>query len=159
MPIDLRPATETDVESLLRLWLALSAEGEAADPRYRMRRDAADAARIFIASQWLSDVDHRVVLAEAGERIVGFMTARVSPPHSVLQTPTTVMITDAYVDPEQRRAGIGRDLFEALIEWARDRGAEQVEVGTLALDHRAVAFWRSVGFGDWRVTFAQSLVG
>ena len=46
------------------------------------------------------------------------MTARVSPPHSVLQTPMTVMITDAYVAPEQRRAGIGRDLFEVVIEWA-----------------------------------------
>ena len=53
----------------------------------------------FIATQWLSDVDHRVVVAASDELVVGFMTARVSPSHPVLHGPTTVLITDAYVAP------------------------------------------------------------
>ena len=34
-------------------------------------------------------------------------------------------------------------------------GVDAVEVGTLALDDRAVAFWSAVGFGPWRVTLRR----
>jgi GNAT superfamily N-acetyltransferase len=158
VPFALRTAVDADADALLRLWLALGVEGRAADPRYRMRPGAADTARTFIATRWLSDPDHRVVVAGRDTRVVGFMTAQVGVAHPVLEAPTSVVITDAYVVPGERRAGIGRDLYEAVIDWARGRGAGQIEVGTLAFDRRAVAFWRALGFHDWRVTLTQPLV-
>jgi GNAT superfamily N-acetyltransferase len=65
------------------------------------------------------------------------------------------VITDASVTAAHRRAGIGRQLFHDIEQWAHTLGADNLEVGTLALDERAVAFWRSLGFEDWRVTLAR----
>jgi ribosomal protein S18 acetylase RimI-like enzyme len=47
---------------------------------------------------------------------------------------------------------VGRALVAQARAHARAEGIDSIEVGTLALDERAVSFWRSMGFGDWRVT-------
>lgn len=154
MTVVIRQATPLDGDDLVRLWLGLSADGQLADERYRIRADADTTAEHFVTQQWLADPDHRVVIAGDSE-VVGFMTARLAPPHHVLVSPVTAVITDAFVAPAHRRRGVGRHLFEAIGEWAGTRGVAQLEVGTLALDQRAVAFWRSLGFGDWRVTLAR----
>ena len=86
------------------------------------------------------------------------MTARLAPPHPVLDSPPTAVITDAYVSPDHRRGGVGRALFDGVIAWATRRGVGQLEVGTLARDVRAVAFWRDLGFGEWRVNLARPTV-
>ena len=155
MTIRVRTADQSDVDELLELWVALSADGHEADDRYLIKPDAAATARTFIARQWLVDCNYRVVVADAGTTIVGFMTARMAHPHHVLDAPPTAMITDAYVEPSHRRVGLGRQLFQAVRLWARDHDVEQLEVGTLALDTRAVGFWRSLGFGDWRIALAR----
>lgn len=155
MGIVVRTADESDTEELLELWLGLSADGTEADGRYRLRPDAPSTIRVVITQQWLADHAHLVVVAVDDTRLVGFMTARIAEPHHVLETPLTVVVTDAYVAADCRRGGVGRQLFEAVNRWARHLGVQQVEVGTLALDVRAVAFWRSLGFCDWRISLAR----
>jgi GNAT superfamily N-acetyltransferase len=55
-----------------------------------------------------------------------------------------------YVAPEQRRAGVGRGLFNAVREWAnRQEGIAHIEMSVLAGDDQAVAFWRSLGFSPY----------
>lgn len=74
----------------------------------------------------------------------------------MLELPPTLVITDAVVDAEHRRAGIGRALVDAVRRLADQQGFPALEVGTLTLDGRAVGFWRSMGFGDWRVTLRSN---
>jgi GNAT superfamily N-acetyltransferase len=148
-----------DADGLVELWLQLSAAGHAADQRYAIRPDAATTARQFIPDVWLSAPDHRVVVAVDGSQLVGFMAVRLAPPHHVLEVPPTAVVTDAYVDVAYRRAGVGRRLFKDVHAWASAHGVRVLEVGTLAQDHRAVSFWRSLGFDDWRVALARSIQG
>jgi GNAT superfamily N-acetyltransferase len=152
--VEVRAAERDDVGALVELWQALSADGHAADQRYQVRRDAVALARTFVVQQWLRTADHHVVVA-VDEAPVGFVTVRMSPAHPVLEPPPTAVVTDAYVAPSRRRTGVGARLFDGVRAWSLERGVEQLEVGTLALDQRAVAFWRALGFGDWRVVLAR----
>ncbi|MDY7101238.1 MAG: GNAT family N-acetyltransferase [Actinomycetota bacterium] len=148
---DVRLATAVDLDGLVELWAALGADGHRADRRYRFRDDAAAIARTILADGWLDDRRCTLVAAAHG-RLVGCMAVLPVEPHPVLDEPPTWRVTDAYVSPSHRRRGLGRRLFAAAHDVAVARGAVSLEVGTLALDERAVAFWRSLGFGDWRVT-------
>jgi ribosomal protein S18 acetylase RimI-like enzyme len=148
-----RGAEEQDFEHLVELWQALSEAGNTADGRYRLRNDARRTAARFIAEEWLGhDVSHRawVAVVEDGA-IVGFIATRTAEPHPVLDQPLTLVISDAFVAEAYRRQGVGRALVAAVREHAANEGTRAIEVGTLALDARAVAFWRSLGFDDWRV--------
>ena len=56
-------------------------------------------------------------------------------------------ISDLFVVEALRRGGIGRALAEAAIDWAREHGAERIEVRVASDNQRGQAFWRASGFG------------
>ena len=151
----LRRARPSDKARLFELWFRLSADGHAADARYVLAADAATAAAEFVEG-WVNGVQPTWV-AEADGQLVAFIVTKLAAAHVVLDLPETLVITDAYVLDDYRRRGIARRLFETVRYHAQAKGIGALEVGTLANDHRAVAFWRSVGFGDWRVTLARSV--
>lgn len=152
-----RRAQPADKPRLFDLWLRLSADGQAADPRYVLAPHAASVATTFIEG-WVTDMQPTWVIETSGE-VVAFIVTKPAAAHSVLDVPAALVITDAYVLDEHRRHGLGRLLYETARDFAMSEGFVAMEVGTLANDHRAVSFWRSVGFSDWRVSLAQELPG
>jgi len=53
-----------------------------------------------------------------------------------------------WVVPRARRTGIGRRLVEAVLAWARDQGASEIELGVTATNRAAVEFYEGLGFAD-----------
>lgn len=154
-PDRIRLARPSDKPRLVDLWLRLSADGHSADARYSLGLHAGAAAEVFIEG-WVRG-EQPTWVAVVGGQVVGFIVTKRAAPHPVLNLPETVVVTDAYVLDEYRRQGMGRQLFAAARDHAVAEGVRALEVGTLTNDHRAVSFWRSVGFGDWRVTLALRL--
>ena len=156
--VRIRPAVSSDADRLLELWWQLTIDGSAADARYEPRPDARSSARGFIHERWLAEGSTQTALvAEDDNRVVGFIVVRPAESHPVLNLPPTLLITDAVVEPSARRKGTGRSLVAAVRDLARRECFGSIEVGTLALDDRAVAFWRAMGFTDWRVTLSATL--
>ncbi len=105
---------------------------------------------------WVTGAQPTWVIEQSGD-VVAFIVTKQAAAHPVIDVPASLVITDAYVLDEYRRLGFGRRLYETVRDFAVSGGFRAIEVGTLANDHRAVSFWRSVGFGDWRVLLAQEL--
>jgi GNAT superfamily N-acetyltransferase len=153
--LTIREAEDNDHPKLLDLWWSLTEAGTASDPRYRPREDARSTADRFIVQLWVGPQRTQRVWVAVGDDgdLVGFMATRTAEPHLVLASPPTLVITDAFVVESYRRRGVGRALVGTVRAFADRERIRAIEVGTLALDSRAVAFWRSLGFGDWRVLF------
>jgi ribosomal protein S18 acetylase RimI-like enzyme len=151
--VTVRRAQERDLGHLVDLFCALGDAGTAADRRYQLRNDARATAERIIRERWLgSDQSYTAWVAVGdGNELVGYIATRMTEPHMVLEEPSTLIITDTFVTATHRRRGVGRALVGAVFEHARLDGVTAIDVGTLALDTQAVAFWRGLGFGDWRV--------
>ena len=68
--------------------------------------------------------DRRAWFAEAGDnRFHGIVVVAIVEPD-----PRLAWIFSMWVDPGHRRAGIGRRLVEAAVEWAAARGASRIEL-------------------------------
>lgn len=151
----IRPASAGDIEPLLDMWCDLNGEGAVADARYRLRPDIRSRGRTMIEQRWLNQQPPRVLVASDESGLVGFIAVKVADEHPMLDRPVTLTITDAYVRTERRREGVGRALFGEAQAQAIGVGATTLELGTLAMDDRAVAFWRALGFEPWRVTLTR----
>lgn len=148
-----RPMVRADLESVLDLVGRLGAVGHESDPRFELDATWREQMRRFVLDSWLGVFQPfpPCFVAEVDGRLVGLIQGDIAPNQAVVVRPPVVRIGNMWVEPEFRRQGLGRRLVDVYVTAARAKGFPWVEVGTLALDARAVGFWKSVGFGDWRV--------
>ena len=58
-------------------------------------------------------------------------------------------LEDLFVDADVRGSGLGRELVEAALERARDRGCARIDLDANEANAPAQALYRSVGFDTW----------
>ena len=59
---------------------------------------------------------------------------------------TNAHLGSMWVAPSHRRLGIGRKLVHAIIEWARLRGADTLQLTVTSNNDPAIEFYKSLGF-------------
>ena len=153
----IRPAVRADVPWVAGAMLRLGAAGTDADARFVLGPEAPAFFRERVGA-WF-DVFQPFppcVVAERGGTPVGFLAGAPAKDHPILVTPRTAVISDLWVEPDHRRHGLARALVERFHAAALAAGYPRLEVSTLALDLRAVAFWRSIGFADLRLVLDRS---
>jgi ribosomal protein S18 acetylase RimI-like enzyme len=146
-----------DVGAVLAMMMALNRAGHAIDPRYQVRADAEATLRDVINHEWLGVFRPfpAAFVAEVGGQLAGYIQGDLGRPHPILVEPPKAKIGNLWVQPQHRRKGLASALVAAYITAAKGAGIDCIEVGTLGTDERAVAFWRSVGFSDWRITLIR----
>jgi GNAT superfamily N-acetyltransferase len=87
----------------------------------------------FKGTSWLAE--------DAAGRLVGFLVGFISP-----DRPAVAYCHLIATDPNLRRAGVGRRLYERFFEDARTAGAQEVQAITWPGNRVSVAFHRAVGF-------------
>lgn len=136
-----RRAVRGDLAAIAELWGALIDHHAESLPRSTREVPAHELDAL------LRDTACAAWIAEHEERVVGFCTVRVQTAPPGVRESARALITELYVRPEARRSGLGRALVDTALAWARERGAERVEVRVAARNEAGQSFWRSLGFG------------
>lgn len=88
---------------------------------------------------------HRLLVARAGEQVVGF--AAIGPSQDPDSGPARGEVTAIGVHPGARRLGHGSRLLNACVDTLRGAGAEDVAIWVLADDEATRAFLVASGLG------------
>ena len=147
----IREARPSDLAAALPLWLALHAEHESLDARYRMADDAG-ARWSADFREWTRSRTSRVWLAVAVGRPVGLLTAHLYETVPTFQPQSLVHVDDLYVAPEARGTGLGVRLLDHARQWGAGLGATQLRAGVLAANADGRAFWARQGAEDFSVS-------
>jgi GNAT superfamily N-acetyltransferase len=103
----------------------------------------------------VADPAHLPLVAEEDGEVVGFVNANFRPQLHHLAPVGT--IDELVVDADRRGRRIGERLVEAVLEEARRRGADVVEVTTHNRRERARGFYRRCGFEATSVKLVHPL--
>ncbi len=106
----------------------------AARPHEQFRARLAERAKGNDASQFVADVDGRLV-AQAGGYAVGHSGA-------------VSLLYAVYVSPSWRRTGLLERLVDAVAAWSRAAGRPVLELEVLTSNLRAIRAYRRLGFAD-----------
>lgn len=93
-----------------------------------------------------------VIVAEAGERAVGFALYFYN--YSTFLTQPGIYLEDLFVLPEERGRGYGKALLSALGRLALERGCGRLEWSVLDWNEPSIQFYRSLGavsMDEWTV--------
>lgn len=142
-----RRATVADLPSLGRLGaLLMRAHYDFDNDRFmRPGRDPEGGYAAFLAAQ-LEETDAIVLVATAGENVVGYLFAGIEPRSWKELRDRAGFIHDVLVDEPSRRTGIAEALIDTAIGWFRDRRVPRVLLWTAAQNDRAQSVFAKKGF-------------
>lgn len=102
-----------------------------------------------------SDGQREGVVGSLGLEHVGGESVGPPVPDFIDASPRTIRIHEMRSAPEVQRQGIGRQLMDAALEWARAQGYEWMILETTPQQEAAVAFYKATGFTD----VGRSMIG
>jgi ribosomal protein S18 acetylase RimI-like enzyme len=133
--VSVRPATEADQDVLRELWQAYERELESPEWWDATWEQEWEDLRPAIAG------DALVLLAEHDGDVVGYAVSRQ-------RRPRVAHLHDIYVRPEARRAGVSKELLNAITAEMRARGVEVMTLGVDLKNTVARTVYRRLGFAE-----------
>jgi len=143
--VTIRNATPEDIDLLMALVERLEAEL----PPLPYPADPADFDRAKVERMVSDGV---ALVAEDDGKPVGYALARYGD-----HGPTTVYVSDLWVDAGARRRGLGRDLLRAVSAAAAERGVTHVVLDVDAKNRDAITFYERLGFEEGAKIFRIAL--
>ena len=142
--IEIRAATEADVETVFELILELAAYEKLAD---KVAGDP-EALRHTLFERRAAEA----LLLEAREELVGYAIFFTT--FSSFECRSGIWLEDVYVRPEHRRGGIGQAVMEHLAALCLERGHVRLEWVALDWNQPALDFYDKLGarkLDDWLI--------
>lgn len=125
MPYNLRRATVDDIETLVHHRTAMFSEMGVEGDYPAMELAFADWLRETIPS----DVYRAWVVCAGGEIVAGCgMIVHVKAPAPQSQLTQSAYVYNVYVEQKHRQRGLARQLMEAIHDWCRSNGIQQVSL-------------------------------
>lgn len=159
MDLVLRNATAEDLDSVVHLVGAMLRDMASYGGRALNAEDQVESELRAHFTRGLGGRDHVVLLAalEGNEKApVGVIEASVRSPHSIFRSRRVLHIHSIYVEPGDRREGIGRALLDAALEWGRGAGCVEAALNVLA-DNPARRLYERTGFEVLEVKMGREL--
>jgi len=101
--------------------------------------------RAALWAEWIVGPGVHTIVADVGERIVGF--ARSCPARPIADPPLDAMeVTHLYVHPSQQRRGTGLALLDRAVDIAGDEEYARIILWVLEANHLARRFYERYGF-------------
>lgn len=109
-------------------------------------------------AQLVTGDDSDIIVAEVGDTIVGYaVLLHRHATRDMLVPRSYAHIENFGVAAAYRREGIGRQLIEACVARARERGATSLELDCWEANQEAMAFYTSIGMRVTRRYFALDI--
>jgi len=141
----IEPARVEDVDSLVELETLLFAEDAGVHDRYAdvtwPEREGADDFRRLLENEQAV-----VLIARDAGVAVGMVVGYTSEPSPTRRAVTVGVLRSMYVRRDARANGVGRQLTEAFLEWARERGCAEARVDSFFDNEAARRLYERAGF-------------
>lgn len=100
---------------------------------------------------WLSDKEMRILLAEDGGRLIGYIRAGMEDAPDYAAAKKIGIIYDVFVEKNYRRKGVAAKLFEEALNWFLIKKISHLELNVDVRNEEAIAFWKKLGFFEYKL--------
>jgi ribosomal protein S18 acetylase RimI-like enzyme len=114
----------------------------------RFRKPEGPARRRSYTEKLMSDPETFLAVAELEGRVVGIINSGIErmPDFPQKRPIKSVVVRGIVVRPRYRRRGVATALMAALTDWARARGASEIQLNVYEFNQPAAAFFTGLGY-------------
>ncbi len=157
MSVSIRPAVKEDHPAITTIGFETQQIHAEAYPA--IFRQGVSGIPIEYFTRMIEGENTTVFVAELEQQVVGYVFLNVNdtPPYSYLMPRRVAEISDIAVLKAYNSKGIGHQLFAASIEWAKAKGATDLELQVWEFNKNAIAFYERLGMAPINRTMALPL--
>jgi ribosomal protein S18 acetylase RimI-like enzyme len=98
--------------------------------------------------EMIADESIGLFVVEQQDKLLGYLKVMLMYTRDIpiLVSRCYAVVDNLVVDPEFRRRGIGWSLMEHAHQWAREKGATEVELNVYEFNQSAMALYRQLGY-------------
>jgi ribosomal protein S18 acetylase RimI-like enzyme len=143
--MEIRQATNIDIEGILKLQLETAVFHRRLDANYEFREDIAEQFRTRTAA-FINNTNTTICIALLKGELIGYAIGIVENENPLFKFSTHGMIEEAGVTAKYRTRGYGELIIASLLEWFRSREVEEVRLKVHTKNSDGILFWEKVGF-------------
>jgi ribosomal protein S18 acetylase RimI-like enzyme len=158
MEISIRKATADDYNALCKLFDEIDALHRNNLPHIFQKPSGSVREQEYY-SGLIADENVALLVAEAGERLVGFIHAvcRDTPAIPILVPRRYAIVDSIVVKAGFQNRGIGRILMDKMQEWAIEKNAISIELNVYEFNRTAISFYESLGYQTFSRKMSKEL--
>ena len=141
----IRQATIEDIPQIALLWREVADMHAGWEPMFELTPEP-DGKYFAHITAILGKDNYRLIVAEIENKIIGYSTLAFSTRPEVFSKRLSASIQDTCVKSEYRKAGIGKQLTQELINIAKGKGVELITLGVAVDNEVGNVFWKEMGF-------------
>lgn len=152
--ITYRQALQTEIEELQILNDQIMVDNPVHDPDFLVNWGQSDNGKQYF-TELLHDETAFCLVAEVNNMLIGYIAAR--PKVFGHRLSKYVELENLGVIPEYHRQGIGKQLYDAFVAWAKEQGFEKVYLESYFANIKARAFYEAQGFAPIDISYEKDL--
>ncbi|MBD8026215.1 GNAT family N-acetyltransferase [Ureibacillus sp. Re31] len=97
--------------------------------------------------QLLAESNCDILIAKENQTVIGFVVVEIkkSPAFESMVERKYAYINDFGVKSNYKRGGVGTTLFNACVEWSKEKGAQSLELNVWEFNEQAISFYERFG--------------
>jgi len=150
MEFKIRKAELEDYDALCRLFAQIDELHLQWYPDLFRHPDGPSRTRHEIGEMVISKYS-QIFLAEADAKELGLVSFKIEnyPDHRIVKKQTFILIDMIVVDKGYRCKGIGKALYEEVVNFAKEKSIDRIELKVYSKNTDAISFYKRLGFSDY----------
>ncbi|HYF81953.1 MAG TPA: GNAT family N-acetyltransferase [Clostridia bacterium] len=158
MEIKIREAIIDDYEDLCKIYAELDEHHRLNHPELFIKPDDYARAKEYI-SEIIDDINKALFVAELGSEIIGFAECYIlkSSSFPVIKKREWIQLDNIAVRRNYQNCHIGSLLLQKVVEWAKFKEIDRVELKVYSFNKNAIEFYSGKGFKELNKTMYLNL--
>jgi len=142
-------AKEEDLSSIVRLGKKLADFHHQIDKYYSPSKKIEKSLRKYLLGRF-GKKNFKILIAKEKGKIIGFFTGSIERTRGLVAPKKIGNIETAYILEKYRREGIGKRMFDKLIEWFKENKIQHIRLRVDSRNKIGLSAWKKFGFFEFR---------
>ena len=89
------------------------------------------------------------MVAEIDDKVIGYFIGKIEKAKSFIASKKIGKISDAFMEEKYRKSGIGRMMFDELVQWFKKNKIKHIELSVDSRNEIGVKSWQKFGFKEF----------
>ncbi|RLI68286.1 MAG: hypothetical protein DRP02_12880 [Candidatus Gerdarchaeota archaeon] len=148
MNIQIRKAKQNDIDAIVKLNEQLADYHRKIDKYYKPGSETRKGFRKYLL-EIIRKRNVKIMVAETNNKIIGYFIGTIEKAKPFVVPKKIGRISGAFVEEKYRKSGIGRMMFDELVQWFKKNKIKHIELSVDSRNEIGIKAWQKFGFKEF----------